>query len=170
MAEESEKSKRLHDSVVDFIEVLPLVIAYARKYHNTRLGFDDAVGTGNLALVEAAQKFNPALGVPFGGYAERRVKGAMTDAYRKIHGTRTYPDQEVLISEEEWYLRFSSIDTPFYYADTINALSALCEEDQTVALFLMAGYRKHEVADIMGVSPSRISQRLQRVKEVLLAN
>jgi RNA polymerase sigma factor for flagellar operon FliA len=37
---------------------------------------------GNLGLVEAARRFDPTQGVPFGPYAKRRIQGAMLDHLR----------------------------------------------------------------------------------------
>lgn len=42
---------------------------------------EDLVGIGKLALIRAAERFEPARGVPFAAYARHRVRGAMLDAY-----------------------------------------------------------------------------------------
>lgn len=43
---------------------------------------DELQAAGCLGLVEAARRFDPALGVPFGGFAVRRIRGAMLDVLR----------------------------------------------------------------------------------------
>lgn len=43
---------------------------------------DDLASAGALALVHCAESFDPALGVPFGAYARRRILGAFSDVMR----------------------------------------------------------------------------------------
>ncbi|GAA4368912.1 sigma-70 family RNA polymerase sigma factor [Nocardioides caricicola] len=45
---------------------------------------DDLRSAGLVALVKAAQAFDPALGVPFASYAATRVRGALLDELRAI--------------------------------------------------------------------------------------
>jgi RNA polymerase sigma factor for flagellar operon FliA len=47
------------------------------------LDSDDLMGAGALALVQAAQSFDPTLGVPFARFASTRVRGAMIDHMRQ---------------------------------------------------------------------------------------
>jgi RNA polymerase sigma factor for flagellar operon FliA len=43
---------------------------------------DELAAAGNLGLVEAAARFDPARGVPFGRFASVRIRGAILDAVR----------------------------------------------------------------------------------------
>lgn len=47
------------------------------------LDTDDLYGAGALALVQAAQSFDPSLGVPFARFASTRIRGAMIDQMRQ---------------------------------------------------------------------------------------
>lgn len=47
------------------------------------LDTDDLYGAGALALVQAAQAFDPDLGVPFARFAGTRIRGAMIDQMRQ---------------------------------------------------------------------------------------
>ena len=44
----------------------------------------ELVSVGVLGLIDAAQRFQPALGVPFDAFARRRIHGAMLDALRRL--------------------------------------------------------------------------------------
>lgn len=44
---------------------------------------EDLEAVGRVALVEAAGRFDGSRGVPFGGYAKARVRGAMLDELRR---------------------------------------------------------------------------------------
>src|SRR5207253_1979581 len=66
---------------------LSLVIPIARNFQKrlpSSVDFDDLVGAGNLGLVEAARRFNPAQGASFGAFAQHRIRGAITDSLRRI--------------------------------------------------------------------------------------
>jgi RNA polymerase sigma factor for flagellar operon FliA len=45
---------------------------------------DDLMAAGMLGLVQAARKFDPSRGIPFEGYAEFRIRGAMLDELRAM--------------------------------------------------------------------------------------
>ena len=45
---------------------------------------DDLRGAGREGLLDAARRFDPTRGVPFGAYASFRVRGAMRDAVRQL--------------------------------------------------------------------------------------
>jgi RNA polymerase sigma factor for flagellar operon FliA len=44
----------------------------------------ELVSVGVLGLVEAANRYQPSLGVPFDAFARRRIHGAMLDALREV--------------------------------------------------------------------------------------
>ncbi len=65
---------------------LPLVGHIAREAAARlprHLDTDDLYGAGALALVQAAQSFDPNLGVPFARFAATRIRGAMIDQMRQ---------------------------------------------------------------------------------------
>ena len=66
------------------VENLPLVgylvsEVWAKARHLSR---DDLASAGSLALITSADAFDPALGVPFGAFARRRIVGAFADEMR----------------------------------------------------------------------------------------
>jgi RNA polymerase sigma factor for flagellar operon FliA len=66
---------------------LNLVIHVARDFAQRvppSVTFGDLVGAGNLGLVEAARRFNPAKGAPFPAFAKHRIRGAITDSLRRL--------------------------------------------------------------------------------------
>jgi RNA polymerase sigma factor for flagellar operon FliA len=44
----------------------------------------ELVSVGVMGLLDAAQRYQPALGVPFDAFARRRIHGAMLDALRRL--------------------------------------------------------------------------------------
>jgi RNA polymerase sigma factor for flagellar operon FliA len=66
------------------VQNLPLVgylvsEVWAKARHLSR---DDLASAGAVALITSADAFNPALGVPFGAFARRRIIGAFADEMR----------------------------------------------------------------------------------------
>jgi RNA polymerase sigma factor for flagellar operon FliA len=66
------------------MENLPLVgylvsEVWAKARHLSR---DDLASAGALAMITAADSFDPTLGVPFGAFARRRIVGAFADEMR----------------------------------------------------------------------------------------
>jgi RNA polymerase sigma factor (sigma-70 family) len=54
----------------------------ASRWRHTPIDQEDLVADGNLALVRAARRYDPSLGVPFAAFATHCVRGAITDAVR----------------------------------------------------------------------------------------
>jgi RNA polymerase sigma factor for flagellar operon FliA len=48
----------------------------------SNLSRDDLASVGSIALITSADSFDPALGVPFGAFARRRIIGAFADEMR----------------------------------------------------------------------------------------
>ncbi|MDB4963401.1 MAG: polymerase sigma factor for flagellar operon [Myxococcales bacterium] len=56
-----------------------MIFPRVRQY----IEFDELVALGNTGLAEAASRFDPTRGVPFGAFAWYRVHGAVIDGLRK---------------------------------------------------------------------------------------
>ena len=54
----------------------------ASRWRHTPIDQEDLVADGNLALVKAASRYDPSLGVPFTAFATQCVRGAITDTVR----------------------------------------------------------------------------------------
>ena len=54
----------------------------ASRWRHTPIDQEDLVADGNLALVKAARRYDPSLGVPFAAFATQCVRGAITDTVR----------------------------------------------------------------------------------------
>ena len=75
---ESDRS----DLVTDHLDLVDAVVAALVR----RLPFwtdrEELTASGRLGLIEAAERFDPRLGVPFGAYARLRIEGAALDSVR----------------------------------------------------------------------------------------
>src|SRR5690606_10929663 len=50
----------------------------------SQVELSELVSVGVLGLIEAANRYQPSLGVPFDAFARRRIHGAMLDALRGL--------------------------------------------------------------------------------------
>ncbi len=69
------------------VEHLPLVRSIAIGVHESHpryLDFDDMMQAGSIGLMKAADKFDPAVGATFRGYARRKIHGEILDNLRAL--------------------------------------------------------------------------------------
>ncbi|MCQ9162493.1 sigma-70 family RNA polymerase sigma factor [Arthrobacter sp. STN4] len=69
----------------------------------SHLSRPDLTQVGAIALIQCAESFDASLGVPFGAYARRRIKGAFADELRRedwaTRGARTRMSELALMQE-----------------------------------------------------------------------
>jgi len=76
--------------------------ALARRHAHRHLpaaGKDDLAQIGYMALMETFVRFQPERGVPFAGYAHRRLRGAIMDAVR-VESRQSHGDMAASIPAE----------------------------------------------------------------------
>ena len=142
------------------LEGMDMVHRLASRYRLTSLGYEDAVGAGSLALVEAAQRFDARFGVPFLGYASMRVRGAMADAFR-AGGRGARAEQEVPCDPGDLC---EVVDRRAHgheaRLDVLAAVAGLRRRLRAVLVRHACGVPHRQIADELGVSESRVSQLL----------
>ncbi len=71
---------------------LPYARALSRREYRSRRGADidpeDLFQLACVGLMEAMDRFDPALGVPFRGFAMRRIRGSMIDGIARMNEVR----------------------------------------------------------------------------------
>ena len=85
MAAVAAPDLRVRDELV--MAHVGLVRALANRLGRTvpsHVELSELVSVGVLGLMEAAERYQPALGVPFDAFARRRIHGAMLDALRRL--------------------------------------------------------------------------------------
>lgn len=151
------------------LAALPMVRRLASRYARTRLGADDALGVGAVALVEASRRFDPRRGIPFAGYAFWRVRGALRDAHR-VHAPG--PGPETL--EEPWdpdalaeRVHDAGAGAPDGRLDLLGAVAGLNGRLRRVVVQHAAGVPHRVIARDLGVHESRVSQLLAAARRRL---
>lgn len=75
----ADTAQRLAAAHLDAVEAAVDDLAAGFPRHVER---EDLFGAGCAGLMEAARRYDPTLGVPFVGYATRRIRGSIIDATR----------------------------------------------------------------------------------------
>src|SRR4051812_48918073 len=68
--------------VVSHIGLVKALASRLAQRVPAHIELNELVSVGMMGLVEAARRYQPALGVPFDAFARRRVHGAMVDSLR----------------------------------------------------------------------------------------
>ena len=128
--------------VVDHLHIVGVATAQlvSRLTHVSR---DDLASAGSLALIRAADDFDPALGVPFAAYATSRVKWALRDELRSM----------------DWAPR-----------DVRNRARRTTRIRETLGASLGRTPRASEIAAVMGVDPSEVRESLADAELLTVAS
>jgi RNA polymerase sigma factor FliA len=70
--------------VVKYLGMVRRIAAQVQKDSPAPVEFEEFVSLGTAGLVEAAERFDPEVGVSFAAFAQLRVRGAMYDGLRKM--------------------------------------------------------------------------------------
>jgi RNA polymerase sigma factor FliA len=120
------------------VENLPLVgyLVTDLCSRATHLSRDDLASAGALALVTAAEAYDPDMGVPFGAYARRRIVGAFADELRSndwaSRGTRKRI-RETLAAEETLTSALGRTPTHTELADAMGVDTEVAREARSDA-------------------------------------
>ncbi len=99
-----------------------LVVRMARKFSRYGIDFDDLVQEGNLALMTAAEKFEPAMGYRFSTYAHWWISQRMRETVMTFHSvvrTPSTPRNKATFFKQRPYHDISTEATVSYDGITI---------------------------------------------------
>jgi len=132
---------------------------------------EELIGAGNVALVEAAERWNPAANDgQFWGWAHIHIRGAMLDAVRKwSHYSRPQqaaPETDFNLElTEKYHPEALWAPDPYVIPHLREALRHIRPEQARCLLrFVFAGLSMTETAEWEGVTVSRVSQRCREAR------
>jgi RNA polymerase sigma factor (sigma-70 family) len=147
---------------------------------------DDLVSAGTIGLIEAVDRYDAELGVPFASFAYRRIKGAIIDELRRLPGSRRAAAanaiSEPLISEplslqapidEEQDLtlmdvtadrRASQPERGAELSELLDAIQSLPRREREMLGLSTAGHSVGEIAELYGCSQSLASQLIVQAR------
>lgn len=80
--EHGRDDRSVEQRVRDHIDLVSVIVRDFARRIPSHVQRNDLTSAGNLALVQAAQAFDPSRGIPFDRYAARRIRGALVDELR----------------------------------------------------------------------------------------
>ncbi len=135
---------------------LRLVVSLARQYSGDGVAMSDLISEGNIALINAARKWDPERSPAFVSYAVHDVQKAMSDALATQGEAMTMPKRDVEASRG---IRHFSTDTPVHPGQT-NTLGDLLRagkpdtDDSTV---------RQELSYVLAMAMRSLNEREHRV-------
>ncbi|MBI5726871.1 MAG: sigma-70 family RNA polymerase sigma factor [Ignavibacteriales bacterium] len=175
--------------IMQYTNLVHYVIQRSHLISQTVVNEDDYFQIGVEGLSEAIERFDPAYGTKFETYAIPRIKGKILDELRKIHAksmvgakrkqfaktfslTEQYNDEE---GSQLYELIPDDNDTPEMELDKselrtimIQALQQLPERERLIiSLYYYESLSYKEIAELLNVTISRVSQIHSRVIEKL---
>lgn len=160
---------------------LPLCrrVAYGTKVLPTAaLGSEDLEAAGIVGLIQAVDRFDPARGIPFEGYATLRVRGAVLDEVRRLDDLsrtarlRARDDGQRGAVSLEFLQESGELGDPTELAevdvraesdglrdDVERALAAIPDRERSIlASYYSDGLTLAAIGRRLGVSEARVSQ------------
>jgi RNA polymerase sigma factor (sigma-70 family) len=169
------RSRRSRDRRV--LRHLPLVrsIAHRMRPVVAQCDVDDLVSAGTIGLIEAIDRYDPNLGVPFASFAYGRIRGAIIDEMSRLVGAKRFPDRSAeplsleapIVEDENLTLMDVTVDRlarePQRGAELSELLEAarqLPSREREMLGLSVAGHSVTEIAQLHGCSQSLASQLL----------
>ncbi len=176
------KTKEIN--VEDYIPLVKKIASsvYKRLPDYSEVEFDDLVGAGYVGLMEARQHFDENKKTSFGTYASILIRGRILDYLRTLDvRTKEEKDEgvnkrktlsiEEFISESIKEDRLSFLGTddenPFDRLEkkelmeiVARAIDSVLNDSEKIvlSLFFKEGLKQKEIANIMNITPARVTQ------------
>jgi RNA polymerase sigma factor (sigma-70 family) len=160
-----------NDKITRWIKIV--VMRVLREKYLFHLDVSTLVSAGYFGYSQALQRFDPTRGVKLKTFAEHRIRGAVLDEVRKMIGDeRVKHKRPYHVSVECFETLITDNGHQEQDADIsifINNLP-LEERDLYILKLRYMGYNLREIAQIIGVSNSRASQLMARIKQTVYQN
>ncbi len=133
MEEEQALSERIHQGDRQALNKLTeanlrFVVAVAKHFQGQGLGMNDLISEGNVALLQAAEKFEAGRGLRFMAFAEMYIRRAIERALNEQAGIYRLPRGERNPIEQSNSKPFS-VDAPLATGANVSLLNVLHDGD-----------------------------------------
>lgn len=169
-----EQTKLVEDHVV---LVQRMAGSMARDRHLSWQDAEDMVDDARMALVQLALSYDGSSGIPFEPYLRQNLARRILDGFRQRTGAR-YPGQAAVANAalvEDWNVMppntLAFIETGYGEIEmrdmVLRRMADLTDKERDAFLMYVDGLERSDVADILAVSVSRVSQLVIRAREKL---
>lgn len=145
----------------DFVRAIARGIARALP---RRIEFEDLVAYGQIGLLEAARRYEQGHNTTFTTFAHYRVRGAIYDGLRKLHGRGIELDANAIAAERGDELLEAGFGDGSSVDDLAGELSDAIDGVTTAALLA-----EHAADALSGTSPARLAEQRELVERLRAA-
>ena len=150
----------------------PLVKAIARRYYLIGGDSEDVVQEGMIGLYGAIRSYDADKNDAFPAYAavciHRRIRSAVKNANRLKHLVLS---EGLALAAVDGIADAESAEDAYFKKERLAQFEAACkklsEEDQNLLELYLNGFSYAEMAQRAGMTPKRVDNRLQYIKNIL---
>jgi RNA polymerase sigma factor for flagellar operon FliA len=178
--------------MLSYSNLVHYVIYHSKFFNQDLLDDGDFYQFGIEGLSEAIERFDPEYGTKFETYAIQRIRGKIIDELRKVQikpRTKATDDPDALFysnvslnrpyNNEEGYMLYETIPDDVEIPDQtvekeeekellIATMKTLEERDRLIlSLYYYEGLNYREIADILNITVSRVSQIHTKILKIL---
>jgi len=152
--------KERDELIVNFMPLAKSIAIKRKKTLPKHIDFEEIESVAFMGLVKAAEKFDKNISPSFSSYASLRIFGEIQDFLRNNFKNTS----QIVSSLEE--IDVEQIEKSFEISDDI--LFHLSDDDKDIIKYYYVDQLSlKEIGSILGVSESRISQKIKESKEII---
>lgn len=182
--------------VVDHLYLVDGAVRWAQHHRGRRLDVEEAYGDGSFGLCDAARRYNPTLQVAFPSYATPRIRGAIIDGERRLHGLAGKERRSARVVSLFNSTRARSLDEPMpggagSFLTLLEVLPSgdetdedaaqriaterfyeglsLTERQKTVTFLKARKYTLKEIGAVLGISERTVSRDYRQAAALVIA-
>jgi RNA polymerase sigma factor (sigma-70 family) len=168
--------KNIQKLVVDFMPLANKLACQKKKNLPKFVDLEDLKSAAYLGLVEAANRFNPDLGIKFSTFAYLRILGSICDylrEYYKINKNINIFSLNTATDEQDFsFADIIPAKTEHKIEETLEFFTLGLDQQakKIIQYYFIDGYTMKETGDKLGLSESRVSQLIKFYKFLIKNN
>lgn len=167
--------QELEKLVSDTMPLVDIIIKTKIQLNNVDISYDDLYQVGCIALIQAAQKYNPSYNVQFKTFASKVIYHKLIDECRKQNIYIKHCNNYISITtsdENLCYTMQSSQDDIEAEALKILEKAVSCTKGNVqlgmkIIRYRIIGYSNQEIADKMGIKMSTLYAAISQARKKL---
>lgn len=159
---EQNSQRQLVEQYTDYVVKIAKQI---KRTLSPNVDTDDLIGYGMTGLIEAADRFNPALGANFSTFSYYRIKGAIYDGLRVMGSlSRTEYKRKKFDDKASAYMEASSGNSNELSATPEQNLNKMAQKVQRLVTIYITSLGENEIQSVADTEAEKADDRLARLQ------